>query len=111
MRPDCGQRPVESGRPAIASGRPADAEIIQNATKTVQDLGYGVAILKKSFPVTGMTCASCAVSMESILNSLPGVTKAAVNFSTQQVQVEFIPGITDPLAMQKAIRGIGYDMI
>ncbi len=90
---------------------PADAEIIQNATKTVQDLGYGIAILKKSFPVTGMTCASCAVSVESILNSLPGVTKAAVNFSTQQVQVEFIPGITDPLAMQKAIRGIGYDMM
>jgi Cu2+-exporting ATPase len=90
---------------------PADAEIIQNATKTVQDLGYGIAILKKSFPVTGMTCASCAVSVESILNSLPGVIKAAVNFSTQQVQVEFIPGITDPLAMQKAIRGIGYDMM
>ena len=68
---------------------PADAEIIQAATRMVQDLGYGVAILKKSFPVTGMTCASCAVSVESILSSLPGVTKAVVNFSTQQVQVEY----------------------
>ena len=90
---------------------PADAEIIQAATRMVQDLGYGVAILKKSFPVTGMTCASCAVSVESILNSLPGVTKAVVNFSTQQVQVEYIPGIASPEGMKKAVQGIGYDML
>lgn len=90
---------------------PADAEIIQAAAKAVKDLGYDVAAIKQNFPVTGMTCASCAVSVESILNSLPGVTKASVNFSTGQVQVEYIPGIASPADMKKAVQGIGYDMM
>lgn len=90
---------------------PADAEIVQSAVKSVQDLGYEIASTKKQYPVTGMTCAACSASVESILQSEPGVLKAGVNFATQTVQVEYIPSVTGPVSLKQALQGVGYDMI
>lgn len=67
--------------------------------------------VKKTFPVTGMSCASCAVSVESILAAQPGVTKAAVNFAAGSVQVEFAPAVIQPGDMKQAVQGIGYDLV
>lgn len=66
---------------------------------------------KSTFPVTGMTCAACAVSVESILKSEEGVADAAVNFATQTVLVEYDPSKAKPDHMQKALQGLGYDMV
>lgn len=44
--------------------------------------------IKKSFPVTGMTCAACASSVESILSNTDGVNKATVNFASNSVSNE-----------------------
>ncbi len=46
-------------------------------------------INKESFPVTGMTCAACASSVESILTNTEGVAKASVNFASNSVLVEY----------------------
>jgi P-type Cu2+ transporter len=90
---------------------PADAEIVQSAVNSVKDLGYDIASAKRQYPVTGMTCAACAASVESILQNEPGVLKASVNFATQTVQVEYIPSITEPLSLKQSLQGVGYDMI
>ncbi|WP_069658011.1 heavy metal translocating P-type ATPase [Arcticibacter eurypsychrophilus] len=66
---------------------------------------------KQSFPVTGMSCASCASSVESMLKSSKGVKDAAVNYANQTAWAEFNPTETNPLELQKAIRSIGYDII
>lgn len=66
---------------------------------------------RKQFPVTDMTCAACAVSVESILAQQPGVISAAVNFATQTVQVEYIPETISEAEMKRAIQGIGYDLV
>lgn len=65
---------------------------------------------KQTFPVTGMTCASCASSVESMLVHTKGVKNASVNFATNTVLVEFDSAIgkTD---LQHAVRAIGYDLI
>jgi Cu2+-exporting ATPase len=68
-------------------------------------------LAKKQFPVSGMSCASCAVSVESILNAQQGVIQAAVNFAAGSVQVEFVPTITQPKDLKQAVQGIGYDLI
>jgi Cu2+-exporting ATPase len=66
--------------------------------------------IKRSFPVTGMTCASCASSVESILAATEGVFNATVNFANNSVLVEYNQSI--PAAkLQKAVRQIGYDII
>ncbi len=58
-----------------------------------------------------MTCAACAVSVESILSGQPGVVSAAVNFATQNVQVEYMPAIITPASMKQALQSIGYDLV
>jgi len=67
--------------------------------------------IKKNFPVTGMSCASCAVSVESMLNAQPGITKAVVNFAAGSVQVTFTPAVIQPKDMKQVIQGIGYDLV
>ncbi|SMC46652.1 heavy metal translocating P-type ATPase [Pedobacter africanus] len=64
-----------------------------------------------SMPVLGMTCAACAVSVESIIAAQEGVDKAAVNYATQTVQVSYRPAVVQPEAFQKAVQSIGYDLI
>lgn len=67
--------------------------------------------VKKSFPVLGMTCASCARSAENIIRFEEGVTSAAVNFATGYLTVEYVPTVTDENKMQKALQDIGFDLL
>jgi Cu2+-exporting ATPase len=64
-----------------------------------------------TFPVTGMSCASCAVSVESILGAQKGVEKAEINYASQLVKVAFHPEIVGAANLQQAVHSIGYDLI
>jgi Cu2+-exporting ATPase len=64
-----------------------------------------------TFPVTGMSCASCAVSVESILGAQRGVDKAEINYASQLVKVAFHPEVVGPAKLQQAVQSIGYDLI
>jgi len=68
-------------------------------------------IVKKSFPVTGMSCASCASSVESMLKSQAGVITALVNFAASNVWVEYNSGIVNPGKLKETIQSVGYDLI
>lgn len=85
-------------------------EVLSTVVKTITDLGYGVPIVKKIFPVLEMTCASCAASVESILNQESGVLSAVVNFATATVAVSYSPGVTSPEKLKKALQDGGYDL-
>ncbi|OYZ43432.1 MAG: hypothetical protein B7Y19_09745, partial [Sphingobacteriales bacterium 24-40-4] len=58
--------------------------------KSIRDSGYDVATVKKSYPVLNMSCASCASSAQTILQSQIGVIKAAVNYGNGAALIEFI---------------------
>lgn len=64
-----------------------------------------------SMPVLGMTCAGCAVSVESILGAQTGVKQAEVNYATQKVKVVFDKDEIQPEDLQKAVQSGGYDLI
>lgn len=66
---------------------------------------------KSSFPVTGMTCASCAVSLESWLKNKPGIQEVAVNYPNESLAVTFDPETISPEAIDKAAREIGYGLV
>ncbi len=66
---------------------------------------------KVNLPVLGMSCAACAVSVESSLQNLPGVQSATVNFATQTVQVNYNTEQVTLPALQKAVQAVGYDLI
>lgn len=89
---------------------PAKPEALAEAVKTIRDLGYGVTTLKRTFPVLQMSCAACAVSVESILAGLPGVVSASVNFAAATVTVEYLPNHVKTEDLKKAVQSIGYDL-
>src|SRR3954468_4000152 len=66
---------------------------------------------KKTFPVLEMTCAACAVSVESMLKSATGVIDAGVNFANQSAWVQYDPAIATPTTLQQTVRAIGYDLV
>ena len=45
-------------------------------------------------PITGMTCAACARTIERKLTKVAGVHKAGVNFATARATIEYDPGAT-----------------
>jgi Cu2+-exporting ATPase len=67
--------------------------------------------LRRQFAVMGMTCASCARSVESGLSRLPGVRSADVNLANNTVQVEYSPVETSPEDFKRALQSIGYDLV
>lgn len=67
-------------------------------------------VVKKTFPVSGMSCASCAASAQSILEYEPGVVSVSVNFANTTAQVSYDTTLTTPQRLKAALQGIGYDL-
>ena len=73
-----------------------DPQLLQlrDVVEKIHTSGYGVTTAKVEMPVTGMTCANCAANIERALNKkTSGVVNAAVNFASDRVSVEYIPGV------------------
>lgn len=106
---------IESHKVELNNRRAAitvkDEEVVAEAVKAVKDLGYGVTTVKGTFPVLGMTCASCAGSAESIVKYEPGVVSSSVNFATGNLTVEYLPNMTDISKIKKAVQSGGYDLL
>lgn len=62
----------------------------------------------RTFPVEGMTCASCVRRVERALKKVPGVSEAAVNLALNEATVSF-EGAT-PERMAEALKGQGYTL-
>lgn len=88
-----------------------DNENIQKAIDAIQDIGYHVSTVRKTFPVIGMSCASCAASSESIVKIEPGVVDASVNYGTGNLTVVYLPNMTNPAALKAAVQYVGFDLL
>ncbi|HTO15081.1 MAG TPA: heavy metal translocating P-type ATPase [Edaphocola sp.] len=88
-----------------------ESETLAKAIKSITDLGYTVSTIKKSFPVLGMSCASCANSAQTAIKFAPGVIDAAVNYATGNLTVAYLPNMTDPIQLKKAVQVSGYDLM
>lgn len=65
--------------------------------------------VKKSFPVIGMTCASCAAKVQKTLSSQNDIINVSVNLAGNSVAIEYKEGAT-PGTFKKAVQAIGYDL-
>ncbi len=63
---------------------------------------------KMKIKLGGMTCASCALKIETKLKNLDGVSSSVVNFASEEVTVEFNSSITSYADFNKAIGDLGY---
>ena len=61
-----------------------------------------------NLPVTGMTCANCAATIERNVRKLPGVSVANVNFASEKLSVTFDPVQLDEHGIIARIERVGY---
>ena len=57
----------------------------------------------------GMSCASCANSIETAIQQVPGVNSVQVNFAAEQASVEYDQRSTNLEAIQSAVADAGYE--
>jgi len=68
-------------------------------------------LIKETFPVLEMSCAACAVSITSMLHSVPGVQEAIVNYANQTALVTYDADQVTPETMRNSLRSVGYDLV
>lgn len=67
--------------------------------------------MKKTYQVSGMTCASCASHIEKALNKLEGLSSASVNLVLEKVTIEYDESKLGFEDFSKAVSNAGYSLI
>ncbi|MCX6005368.1 MAG: heavy metal translocating P-type ATPase, partial [Chloroflexi bacterium] len=65
--------------------------------------------IKATINVGGMTCATCALTIEKTLVETPGVEKASVSFASEKVAIEYDPARIDLEQINNTIKELGYN--
>jgi Cu+-exporting ATPase len=60
-------------------------------------------------PIEGMSCASCAATVQDALSNATGVTTATVNYATAKAAVDYDADRTHIAELIRTVRGAGYD--
>lgn len=66
-------------------------------------------MMKKTFDVSGMTCASCSQTVEKTAQKLAGTKEASVNLATEKLTVEYNEDVLTEEDIIKAIKDVGYE--
>lgn len=88
-------------------GTLSEADIRQAVSKA----GYTAVsnLVKKTLNVEGMTCASCAQTVEKSAQNLTGMNQAAVNLATEKLTVEYDPTTLNFGDITKTVSDAGYE--
>ncbi len=63
---------------------------------------------KARIQVTGMTCTTCAATIEKGLSETEGIAQAKVNFASEQASIEYDPSRVDLARIKDTISELGY---
>lgn len=61
-----------------------------------------------SLDISGMHCASCALSIDNALEDLPGVSEAHTQYAQGKTKVVFDPEKVEQTALVKTLQELGY---
>ncbi|MBM3141576.1 MAG: heavy metal translocating P-type ATPase [Chloroflexi bacterium] len=64
---------------------------------------------KANIHITGMTCTTCAATIEKSLSGTPGVEKANVSFASEKASIEYDPSKVDLATIKNTISQLGYN--
>jgi len=68
-------------------------------------------IVKKTYPVLGMMCASCAAHVETALRNRKGVVNVAVNLAANSALIDYNQDEATAADLRKTVQDAGYDML
>lgn len=81
---------------------------MQSKDKQLED---NAIIIKENYKVVGMTCAACAISLESYLTPLEGVIKIEVNYPNQSVVINYDSRKISIKTIQQKAKEISYNIL
>ncbi len=102
---------------AVIEGEKIDPDQLITIVKST---GYDASLIKveeesadtkKTYKVNGMTCASCAATVEKTLKRVPGVESASVNIATEMATVVIDPHVVSEREMARAVSNAGYELV
>jgi len=92
-----------------------DPNIISNKdlTQAVREVGYDVVVRAErlTLKIGGMSCASCAQTIEKALRKIDGIQKANVNLATEKAALSYDPSQVTPEKIKEVIEGTGYQVM
>jgi len=65
----------------------------------------------KDFRIEGMTCASCARTIENVTAKLPGVIETNVNLATEKLHITYDEELIEIEKIQKIVEDSGYKLV
>jgi Cu+-exporting ATPase len=68
------------------------------------------APVQETLPITGMTCANCALAIERNVKKLPGIEMATVNLASERLNIMYDPALVSHDAIVERVRKAGYDV-
>jgi Cu+-exporting ATPase len=90
---------------------------VEEVGEVIKNVGYEPLIPKDEVErrevilnIVGMTCASCASTVEKALREVPGVEYVSVNIATEKARVRYDPSVVSILDLRKAVESVGYEV-
>ncbi len=83
--------------------------------KAVRSVGYDAEAgtpetVSAVYQVKGMSCSSCAASIEQTLQDMEGILSANVNLAGEQLHITYKPSVLKPSAVRKSVHDLGYEL-
>lgn len=84
---------------------------LQDIQEAVDKAGYKAVANteKKTFAISGMTCASCAQTIEKATRKLEGVLESNVNLATEKLSIEYDSSVVSTSDIIQAVSHAGYE--
>ena len=83
----------------------------EDISKAIEEAGYKVASndVKKTLNIEGMTCSSCAQTVERAVQNIQGVSVSNVNLATEKLTVSYDPSVLNLGDITKTVAAAGYE--
>ncbi|HEM4990666.1 TPA: heavy metal translocating P-type ATPase [Streptococcus suis] len=86
---------------------------LEDIRQAVEKAGYQLVdnLVTESYDISGMTCASCAMTVEKALGKLEGVEEVSVNLATEKATIRYSRDRQNPASLKRAVEQAGYQLI
>lgn len=83
---------------------------IDQILQALEKLGYPTSLKHVRLPVTEMTCASCAASVQSVINKQSGVLTATVNYANTEANIWYDSAQTNLETLARQVGKFGFGL-
>ncbi|HEM5036788.1 TPA: heavy metal translocating P-type ATPase [Streptococcus suis] len=86
---------------------------LEDIHQAVEKAGYQLVdnLVTESYDISGMTCASCAMTVEKALGKLEGVEEVTVNLATEKATIRYSRDRQNLASLERAVEQAGYQLI